>query len=601
MNRSLVFLGLLALAPPALPAQPSLAAAAPSAPHEETVLDRDHEFDAGSKITLREVTPRQIENLATLGRVWGFLKYHHPKITSGQLHWDYELFRVMPAILAAADRAAANEVLAQWLDGLGKLAPGSDPALPADLHLRPDLAWIDDRTALGERLSTQLRAVHAARSAAKTQFYLSLVPHIANPAFDHEPDYPQLKFPDGGFQLLALFRFWNIIRYWSPYRDLIDDNWDAVLAEFIPRLGQAATAADYQRELIALIAKVHDTHANLWSSLSARPPLGDCLLPAVIRFVEGQPTVVRGMAAPGAPAPALRRGDVIRAIGGTPVQTLIAGWAPYFAASNEPTRLRDIGRTMGRGPAGPVSVRIQREPATVEVEVTRIPAAGATTLEDFRHDLPGEAFRLLSNEVAYLKLSSVKSAEAKRYVEQAAGTKGWIIDARNYPSEFMVFALGAHFVAASTEFARFTFAQPDNPGAFAFGQPLALRPQAPRYAGKIVILVDEVTQSSAEYTTMAFRAAPGAIVIGSTTAGADGNVSPIPLPGGQHTMISGIGVFYPDKRPTQRIGIVPDIAARATLAGLRAGRDEVLEVALRQILGPGKSDSEITRLVPAQR
>jgi hypothetical protein len=50
-------------------------------------------------------------------------------------------------------------------------------------------------------------------------------------------------------------------------------------------------------------------------------------------------------------------------------------------------------------------------------------------------------------------------------------------------------------------------------------------------------------------------------------------------------MISGIGVFYPDKRPTQRIAIVPDIEARPTIDGIRSRRDEVLEVALRQILG----------------
>jgi C-terminal processing protease CtpA/Prc len=61
--------------------------------------------------------------------------------------------------------------------------------------------------------------------------------------------------------------------------------------------------------------------------------------------------------------------------------------------------------------------------------------------------------------------------------------------------------------------------------------PLGLTPQQPHYGGKVVILVDEVTQSSAEYHASAFRAAPGAIVIGSTTAGADGNVSMVPLPG----------------------------------------------------------------------
>jgi hypothetical protein len=112
----------------------------------------------------------------------------------------------------------------------------------------------------------------------------------------------------------------------------------------------------------------------------------------------------------------------------------------------------------------------------------------------------------------------------------------------------------------------------------------------------IVILVDEVSQSQAEYTTMAFRVAPGARVVGSTTAGADGNVSAIPLPGGLRSMISGLGVFYPDKKPTQRVGIVPDIEARPTIAGIRAGRDEALEAGLREILGSETPAAEIEKL-----
>ena len=97
--------------------------------------------------------------------------------------------------------------------------------------------------------------------------------------------------------------------------------------------------------------------------------------------------------------------------------------------------------------------------------------------------------------------------------------------------------------------------------------------------------VDEMSQSQAEYTTMAFRSVPGAIVVGSTTAGADGNVSPIPMPGGLRAMISGLGVFYPDKRPTQRVGITADREIKPTIAGIRAGRDEVLEAGIREIVG----------------
>ena len=98
-----------------------------------------------------------------------------------------------------------------------------------------------------------------------------------------------------------------------------------------------------------------------------------------------------------------------------------------------------------------------------------------------------------------------------------------------------------------------------------------------------MILVDETSQSQSEYTAMALRAGPRAKVLGSTAAGADGNVSPIPLPGGLQGMLSGLGVFHPDQRPTQRIGIVPDIVVTPTRAGLRAGRDEMLDAAMREI------------------
>ncbi len=104
------------------------------------------------------------------------------------------------------------------------------------------------------------------------------------------------------------------------------------------------------------------------------------------------------------------------------------------------------------------------------------------------------------------------------------------------------------------------------------------------YNGKLVVLVNELTQSQAEYTSMAFRAGNNTTIIGSTTAGADGNVSDILLPGGLRTMISGIGVNYPNGEETQRIGIVPDIEVNPTIEGIKKGKDELLEKAIELIM-----------------
>jgi C-terminal processing protease CtpA/Prc len=42
-------------------------------------------------------------------------------------------------------------------------------------------------------------------------------------------------------------------------------------------------------------------------------------------------------------------------------------------------------------------------------------------------------------------------------------------------------------------------------------------------------------------------------------------------------MISGLDIFYPDRKPTQRVGIIPDVEVKPTIAGILAGQDELLE------------------------
>lgn len=552
-------------------------AEAPRAVRPKTIVDTDTEFDRGSTITLDRLSPVQIQNLTTLGRVWGFLKYHHPLITSGGLHWDYELFRILPSVLAASDRAAANAALVKWIAGLGPVKPCQPCATlkTGDLQVAPDLAWLDDEAALGTELRIALKNVYANRPAAGSQFYVSLAPNVGNPSFDHEPAYGGVTVPDAGFQLLALYRFWNIVQYWYPNREIVGENWNGVLGDSIAGIALGKTAADYKRQLLALIARVHDTHANLWSSLDARPPVGACQLPVTLRFVGDRPVVVNGAAG-------LERGDVVTSLDGVAVTALVRDWSPYYAASNDPTRLRDIARFMTRGACAAVKVGVERLGQPTTLEATRVTPERQTG--PVTHDQPGETFRKLADgTVAYLKLSSIKAADLPGYLEAAASTKGLVIDIRNYPSEFVVFALGNLLARDAVPFARFTNADLGNPGAFEWGYTASLTPKAPRYAGKVVVLVDEISQSQAEYTSMAFRAA-GATIVGSTTAGADGNVSAIRLPGGLSSMISGIGVFYPDKRPTQRIGIVPDVEVRPTIEGIRLGKDEVLDAAVRLIL-----------------
>jgi C-terminal processing protease CtpA/Prc len=558
--------------------------------------DIDHAFDHGSGIQLRELTSIQVENLATLARVWGFLKYHHPAVTAGERQWDYDLFRTMPQVLDVRSHQDACALVAEWIHSLGPIDECSACTQldSVGLKLKPDLDWIYDTKSLGVALSGHLQAIYRNR-VKNQQYYVGLLgPGVENPVFKHESDYADLTFPDSGFQLLGLFRLWNAVQYWAPYRDVVGGDWCSVLTEFIPRVALAKDHDAYGRALLAAIAQIHDTHANLWNALNLRPPTGSCRLPVNVRFVEGKAIVTGFTSDSGEKTTALKPGDEIVGIEGVPVTRLIADWRPFYADSNEAARRRDMAFNLTNGDCGPVRIDVLRGETLLTMHLVRTQPVEDRT-PALTHGLPGPTFRLLSDDIAYLKLSSVKAADVPDYIKSAKATSGLIVDIRNDPSEFVVFALGSLLVSQATPFIVFTSADLSNPGAFHTIPSISLDPSEPHYDGKVVILVDETTQSAGEYTAMGLQATPNAIVVGSTTAGADGNMSSIHLPGGFETMFSGRGVFYPNGSPTQRVGIRVDVNVYPSIAGIRDGRDEVLESAIRHII-PDLSEPDVERM-----
>ena len=100
------------------------------------------------------------------------------------------------------------------------------------------------------------------------------------------------------------------------------------------------------------------------------------------------------------------------------------------------------------------------------------------------------------------------------------------------------------------------------------------------YSGRTVMLIDERTLSQAEWTGLRFEAANGTKFVGSNSAGAVGDKAIVVLPGDINLTFTGYDVRHVDGRPVQGIGLVPDVRVEPTLAGIRAGRDEVLERAL---------------------
>lgn len=529
-----------------------------------------------SKFDLPKLTIDQARNIAALGKVWGFLKYHHPSIRKGSLPWDAEFFRLLPEIARANSADARNELLLSWIESLPMVPCVRCVERPSNAHVLPSLSWIEDESALGPLVSRRLQFIYKNRPGDSDQFFVDLSVEPGNPHFGREEDYNDLVGLDAGFRILAIVRLWNVVNYWFPYRDLISADWDLVLEEYLLKVAEARTDDEYKLVLLQLLAEMEDGHARLLSEVDLRPPFGACRLPFAIRMIEAHPTV----SVVGDDHEGVLPGDIIETLDGHPVDVLLDAWRPYHAGATNGARQGSLMRQMTRAECKKtVQLGVERQGRDITFSIVPIKRSSVVDVRD----RAGNTVQWLSDTIAYVKLSQMRLSEISSIINEIMPSEATIIDIRGYPKEPVGYSFGQHLFDRPTAIARFTKADPRNPGLFYFTKPLVLHPVKPRYPGRLAILVDDSTVSQAEFTAMIFQASSNAIVVGSSTAGTDGNVSLLPLPGGLQVAMSGIGVFYPDKTATQKLGIVPDVLVAPSLAGVRRGSDEVLEAAMRHL------------------
>jgi len=546
-------------------------------------VNLDKEFDTGSKIEISDITPDLINDLELLGKVWGFLKYYHPEIAKGKYNWDYELFRFIPSYLNKSNRKEREELLLQWVSGFGEIDDCKTcKSTSDDAILKPNFEWITS-SILNEFLKEKLRHIYKNRNQGK-HFYIKMAKGVGNPEFKNEKAYSNMSYPDDGFRILSLFRYWNMINYFFPYKHLIDKDWDSVLNEYIPIFINAQNELAYELAATQIIGDIKDTHANVWGGNNKIEVWkGNLYAPVHVRFVENKLVVTDYYDWALKDEVGLEIGDVITKIGGKTINEIISESSKYYPASNQPTRLRNMSADMLRSNNTELEIQYIKD-GVLKTKILKLYTKSYLNIYRWYRKSEEKCYKLLNDRVGYVTLMSIKDADIPEIKRDFKDTKGIIIDIRNYPSSFVPFKLGSFFVSKSTPFVKFTSGNINNPGEFKFTKAIKIPRSKKSYKGKLIVLVNELSQSQAEYTAMAFRAGDNTSIIGSTTAGADGNVSEIMLPGGLKTWISGIGVYYPNGEETQRVGIIPDIEVKPTIEGIKNGKDELVEKAIELIM-----------------
>ena len=544
----------------------------------------DTAFINSSKIKDFKLDVQTTNNLIATGQFWGFLKYHHPAIAKGDCNWDAELFRLLPTVINAKNNSELSLALEKFLDKLPKpkLCKDCKTIANESYEIKPDYGLLFDKKIFRASLLEKLEYIKENRNTGRN-YYVIMNPSTSNPIFKNENPYLKMSYSDVGYRILALYRYWAMINYFFPYKDVIGQDWNNVLKKSLPEFVDVKNELDYSKAVLKLIASVNDTHANLWSGSKALNEFkGKYGAPLQAKFIE-QKLIITALHTDTIDVKGkLKVGDIITSIQNKDVAELIKEYLPLTAASNYDTQLRDLPKNyLLRSNENSLKIKVERDGKSFEYDLPMGKLMQVYKDPDFEK---AEAFRLINENIGYVFPGKYKNAKLREIIKLFANTKGIIIDMRCYPSDFMPFTFGNYIKSSSTPFVKFSIGNPAYPGAFKFSNAINNgEMNHDNYKGKVVIIVNSTSQSQAEYTTMAFQSSPNVKVIGSKTAGADGDVSPIVLPGGLRTMISGIGVFYPDGKPTQRVGVRIDEVIYPTINGIKEGKDELLEKAIETL------------------
>lgn len=359
------------------------------------------------------------------------------------------------------------------------------------------------------------------------------------------------------------------------FPDLSQKQFDQDYAQYLSQiLGPSDDRREFDLASMALVATLHDGHTwfyDNWLEQNYGQPVGFAVYP-----LDGQWVVVRSGHA------AIRVGDVIEAIDGTPTQQYYEKSRKYISGSSD----RDA------------AVSFFDTPALFSAGFTLTLDGGRRVVIDRDHDKREEPPNktegrwLTPGSVAYIKIPVFRGiktqAAALDYLEQFHDARAVILDVRGNPglgdpgalqrslmdkpyptwSEYSSMHGGAllrHFDAAVSHVTT---------------SEAVMRPRDPAYTGRLFLLIDRGCTCACEAFVMPFKVTRRAQLIGENTAGTFASTNFTQFENGMMLNVAAVRHLFPDGSRFEGIGIAPDIEVHETVQDLKASKDRVLERAM---------------------
>jgi hypothetical protein len=369
----------------------------------------------------------------------------------------------------------------------------------------------------------------------------------------------------------AVRRFWGYLGYSATAQDL-----DARLLETLASVDDPAvtTRRDRVRLLRRFGEALHDGH-NFIDDFRGDGSVG--VFAVNVEQVNGQP-VVRRSATPG-----VNPGDTITSIAGMSIADWYAREFLRTSAATDGYRFNlatryllvlDGATDFGlRDPAGADRmVTVQAQPFSTVQMLGYAPILRAS---GYLSDLgaPTIYYFNMAREV----LPNLDTAHMQ--LAAAASATGLVVDMRGYPG-VNYYDIAMHLITVPFHSNHFRWPTYDGIDRETTSMEIDdFSPSTP-YAGPIVLLVSPSTVSAAEDFSLMLVDTQCVTVIGRTSAGSDGNITGVMLPGSAAFTFTGMEVRHGDDSAFEGIGIVPSMIVAPTVADIASGNDPELAAAI---------------------
>jgi carboxyl-terminal processing protease len=496
------------------------------------------------------------DEYASIIKVWGYLKYQCSDIAAGNHNWDKQFIHA----LQITDTTESPKRSIEYLTSIG--IKGSQLSIENDSTSFP---WLLDTACITSSSRIKLLSIWKKPTPQKHKYLGRRSLHV--PQF-LEPDSIEWSVNNPHHRLLSLARYWNIIEYFYPYKELLD-NWDAVLKEMIPVFLNVSNEVEYYKALLLLNSKIKDSHAmtNVLPTTYYRSVFGNKLIPD-IALTYASDTIV--IAATRENITDLKKGDILIAMDNIPVHKWIDSMSTLGSYS-----FRDLSRMTAifhRSISQQHIWTMMRDTSLYDINVSYEETDKPKI--QFKQALP-----IIPSDILYINADGLTKADFRRSLRKNKSSK-IILDLRCYPSFELNHMIAKKFSARKKEYIHFSVPNYTRLGTFKkvkIKTPFALF----KNQNTLVALVSEKTKSAAESLVMSLQTSDYCIVMGLHTAAANGDVVHIPMPGGYFMPFSSIGVYYPNGSILQHNGVSIDYPIHLSIKEAIQDEDPLIHKAIQ--------------------